>query len=151
MEKIARDIQANDRTIKKAEEITVLARQKNNAPAETAAREALQKAREAKAKNEETRARLQESHRRAQARARSGPRRHERLGEGVPGLIAERLADAGTVYKYALESLKARRDPPSRRGNPSRTSDRATSCSSPRPKGMAGTRGGAARSGSWTS
>jgi hypothetical protein len=106
MEKIERDIQANDRTIKKAEDIIVLARQKNNAPAETAAREALQKAREAKAKNEETRARLQESHRGAQAGLAAAREAMNAWVKEYRDLITERLAEPGKIFKPILDSLK---------------------------------------------
>lgn len=59
LEKVDREIQENDRVIKKAEEIITLARQRDNKPAESAARDALLNARAAKKKNEETRARLE--------------------------------------------------------------------------------------------
>jgi hypothetical protein len=112
IQKIDRDIQENDRIIKRAAEIVSLAREKNNVPAETAAREALQKNREAKATNEEARAGLDASRKKVLA-ALEAARAKELAWKGeFKKSIAERLADAGTVYDAILESLKARRDPP---------------------------------------
>ena len=112
LDKIEAEILANDRTIKKAEDIIVLARQKNNGQAETAAREAQGTAREAKAKNEATRARLQDNRRAAQAGLSAAQEAMSRWVKEYRDLIAGRLDDAGTVYDHILDSLRDRKTPP---------------------------------------
>jgi hypothetical protein len=112
LDKIEAEILVNDRTIKKAEDIIALARQKNNAQAETAAREAQRTAREAKAKNEATRARLQDSRRAAQAGLSAAQETMSRWVKEYRDLIAGRLDDAGTVYNHILDSLRSRKTPP---------------------------------------
>jgi hypothetical protein len=112
LDKIEAEILVNDRTIKKAEDIIALARQKNNAQAETAAREAQRTAREAKAKNEATRARLQDSRRAAQAGLSAAQETMSRWVKEYRDLITGRLDDAGTVYHYILDSLRNRKTPP---------------------------------------
>jgi hypothetical protein len=67
LQKIEGEIQENDRVIKKAEEIIVLAGQRNNKQAESVARDAQLKAREARKKNEDTKARLELVRKRAAA------------------------------------------------------------------------------------
>lgn len=117
LDRIEQEIAVNDRTIQKAEEIIVLARQKNSVQAETAARDARQRAREAKAKNEETRARLRDSRSAAQAGLSAAQEAMSGWVKEYRDLIAGRLADAGTVYTAILDSLQDRKTPPApRRG-----------------------------------
>jgi hypothetical protein len=112
LSKIERDIQGHEQTIQKAEDLAALARQKNSAQVETAALESRQKARDAKTRDEATRARLQEALRAAQAGLAAARDAMNAWVKEYRDLIAERLADAGTVYDYVLDSLKDRKDPP---------------------------------------
>ena len=112
LKKIEGDLRGHDQTILKAEALVAKAREKNNAEVEAAAREYLQKARDAKARDEATRARLQEALRAARSGFESAQAAMGAWVKEYRGLIAERLADAGTVYDAIRESLKARRDPP---------------------------------------
>jgi len=112
LRKIESDLGGHDQTIAKGEALVAKARERNNSEVEAAAREYLQKARDAKARDEATRARLLETLSGAEAalaKARTA------MGQWVKpyrDLIAERLADAGTVYRAVSESLLARKDPP---------------------------------------
>lgn len=79
LQKVDRDISADDRMIQKLEDIIAQARQKDNKQAESTARELLLKARSARRKNEETRAALEL--RRARAVASLGAIRNRMSSE----------------------------------------------------------------------
>jgi hypothetical protein len=79
LQKVDRDISADDRMIQKLEDIIAQARQKDNKQAESTGRELLLKARSARRKNEETRAALEL--RRARAVASLGAIRNKMSSE----------------------------------------------------------------------
>jgi hypothetical protein len=94
LQRIDQEIQENARTIKKAEEIIVLARQKNNKQTESVAQDALKEAREARRKNEETRTRLETAVARATAsgtaiRSRIAANRGSGSDSRVQGMVAQ--------------------------------------------------------------